>query len=614
MEIVGIDFGTTNVRISTWDPDDGNYGLPRPINIGRAGRPYMPVVVALRKEDDGSVSTIVGEDADGLPDGPNTVVIRDIKRWAQISGPKETQVKERFEAMGVPNPTNWNFQKPEGDKSGYIEKWGQSFDFENLMGKILEEALTRAKNLANLPDEFEWRAGCPVHAGIEYRAWLNRFLSEFSGKGNLSWIADEPVLFLALLQRANVAKGSYLVYDLGGGSFDCALVEILADGDMIVYGANGHPLLGGSDVDRLLKQKFPDAPVNLLRLAKENVSRENSAVAVQSGTDLHWADVESALIEYKFIPRSLMALRDAYVSAKVVWGRREQDFPFGETIEENSEDDNPEVSDRTGKVRFIWQLGYNDMSGDMVEDKEGKIVLNSIILFGGTTRSDFFKENLERRFGRGKIIPTQNLILGVEYPELVALSMGACYFARGHYDYMVPSRLPVNATIVGKKYGETGYAAHQYFKAEDEQGELFDLFSLFKSYILIQDKDNPQEYELTIATPDGSVLRKDCFSGFMEPGDRLTDERNRQPATSLRLIIDRLGFMFVEMKSEGVGLSWTKTFPVFPDPENDPPPWQTDAQRVAWQKLRERLDERAKNRKSRLLESLHNQPWRERGK
>ena len=30
MEIVGIDFGTTNVRISTWDPDDPNAGLPSP--------------------------------------------------------------------------------------------------------------------------------------------------------------------------------------------------------------------------------------------------------------------------------------------------------------------------------------------------------------------------------------------------------------------------------------------------------------------------------------------------------------------------------------------------------------------------------------------------------
>lgn len=604
MEIVGIDFGTTNVRISVWDPEDQNYGLPRPIEIGR-GLPYMPVVVALQKQENSSVSIVVGEDADVLEDNYNTIVIRDIKRWAQISDSKELQVKARFDVMGVSRPTNWNLIDSQDGKPGYIEAWGEHFQFVDLMGAILKEALKRA----NLPDEFEWRAGCPVHAGIEYRKWLNDLMTEFSGNSNLNWIADEPVLFMAFLRRMNLDAGSYLVYDLGGGSFDCALVEMLSDGDIIVYGADGHPLLGGTDVDSLLKQQFPNAPVNSLRSAKENVSLENPVAPIQAGSNLKWADVESALNKYKFIPRSLMALRDSYVSSKVVWGRREQDFPFGETIEENSEDDSE--GDRTGKVRFIWQLNYDDIAKDMVEDEEGKIVLNKIILFGGPTRSQFFKNNLGRRFGSDKIIPTSDLLPGLDFAEMVALSMGACYFARGRYDYMVPSRLPINATLVGKEYGEIGYSAHQYFGAPNKNNSLF---SPFESTILAQDKDNPQEYELTIATPDGSVLRKDSFSGFMEPGDRLTDERNRQPATSLRLIIDRLGFMFVEMKSEGVGLSWTKTFPVFPDPENDPPPWQTDAQRVAWQKLRERLDERAKNRKSRLLETLHNQPWRERGK
>ena len=604
MEIVGIDFGTTNVRISVWDPEDQNYGLPRPIEIGR-GLPYMPVVVALQKQEDSSVSIVVGEDADVLEDDYNTVVIRDIKRWAQISDSKELQVKARFDTMESSRPANWNLVDSQDGKPGYIEAWEEHFQFVDLMGAILKEALKRA----NLPDEFEWRAGCPVHAGIEYRKWLNDLMTEFSGNGNLNWIADEPVLFMAFLRRMNLDAGSYLVYDLGGGSFDCALVEMLSDGDIIVYGADGHPLLGGTDVDSLLKQQFPGAPVNLLRLAKENVSPENPVAPIQAENNLNWADVESALNKYKFIPRSLMALRDSYVSSKVVWGRREQDFPFGETIEENSEDDSE--GDRTGKVRFIWQLNYDDIAKDMVKDEDGKSVLNKIILFGGPTRSQFFKNNLGRRFGSDKIMPTSDLLPGVDFAEMVALSMGACYFARGRYDYMVPSRLPINATLVGKKYGEIEYSAHQYFGVPNKNNSLF---SPFESTILTQDKDNPQEYELTIATPDGSVLRKDSFSGFMEPGNRLTDERNRQPATSLRLIIDRLGFMFVEMKSEGVGLSWTKTFPVFPDPENDPPPWQTDAQRVAWQKLRERLDERAKNRKSRLLETLHNQPWRERGK
>ena len=69
MEIVGIDFGTTNVRISTWDPDDPNAGLPQPRLIGRGDTNLMPVVVALRRVSDGEVTVTVGEDADVLEDG-----------------------------------------------------------------------------------------------------------------------------------------------------------------------------------------------------------------------------------------------------------------------------------------------------------------------------------------------------------------------------------------------------------------------------------------------------------------------------------------------------------------------------------------------------------------
>ena len=71
----------------------------------------------------------------------------------------------RMEAMGSSRPENWEWKKPQSDEPGYVEVWGQRFEFKDLMGEILKEAIRRA----DLPDEFEWRAGCPVYAGIEYR-------------------------------------------------------------------------------------------------------------------------------------------------------------------------------------------------------------------------------------------------------------------------------------------------------------------------------------------------------------------------------------------------------------------------------------------------------------
>ena len=356
MEVVGIDFGTTNVRISTWHTDSP--GLPQSCLIGRNSEnlEMMPAVVALQRQPGGSVSVAVGEEAVNLEGDDNAVVIHHIKRWALSS---DSYMQWQMEVKGTTWPTWWN---PE---TRCVEVWGEEFPVKELISEILKEAITRAE-LSALPDGdgFEWRAGCPVHAGLEYRLMLNEILTEFSGKGSLNWVIDEPVLFLTLVRRMGILDaGSYLVYDLGGGSFDCALVDVLGDGGMIVYGADGHPLLGGADISQDL------------------TARQTSGEPARHNPDHEYAVV---IKEGKYIERSMMSLRDAYTAAKVVWGRGPDDFPFGETVFQD---------DDTGETRFIWQLGYADMAED----------LDAIILFGGPTRNPVFAENLSRWFGEDKV-------------------------------------------------------------------------------------------------------------------------------------------------------------------------------------------------------------------
>ncbi len=555
MEIVGIDFGTTNVRISTWDPDDPNAGQPRSLPIGKGGAEAMPVVVALQRQNDGSVSMTAGEEADELEDGQHRLVIRNIKRWALSN---DDYVKWRLETSGVEWPTWWN---PELQ---CVEVWGQHIQAKELIAVILREAVSRA----SLPVEFEWRAGCPVHAGYEYRLMLKEVLTGIAGKGSVNWVVDEPALFLAAAQR-NIdpdsefkLHGSYLVYDLGGGSFDCTLVEVRDNGEMIVYGADGHPLLGGSNVDLALAAKLQyDGPVNLLRLAKEDTSPDNPTARVNANLNLTWTDVEAELKDGKFIQRSLMAMRDAYISAKsVVWRRDEGGSETGDMVLQQDEN--------TGEVRFTWQLGYEDMKRD----------LDGVILFGGPTRSPFFAESLRRWFGDDKVILARDLIGGVDAPEITGVSMGACYYPSGQHFHEVPSRLPYRVTLENLQTGSEGnpaeYRPHQHFV------ETFQPAEQFASRWLQQELDNPQEYELTITDPDGVVLERQTVDGFLEPG-------NRHPATSLRLVIDRLGPVYVEKRSEGTGLPWTKRVAVV---EN--PPWQTEEQREILDALREREHQR----------------------
>jgi len=72
-------------------------------------------------------------------------------------------------------------------------------------------------------------------------------------------LLQEPIA--ASLAYANMKKtneledGQWLVYDLGGGTFDVALVRI-KDGEMKVVDHEGNNYLGGSDYDRLIVEKL----------------------------------------------------------------------------------------------------------------------------------------------------------------------------------------------------------------------------------------------------------------------------------------------------------------------------------------------------------------------
>ena len=562
MQIVGIDFGTTYVSISTWNPDSPDSGLPQPGIIGRGGTTTMPTVVAFQKELDGSVSVIVGEDADELEEGVDTWVIRDIKRWAQASESSGSYVKWRLLALHPNLPAWW--VPPESGNPGCIEVWGQRFQFKELMAAVLKEAIGRA----DMPSEFEWRAGCPVHAGYEYRLWLSEILTEIASRGSLKWVIDEPVLFLTLaMSMGSLQPGSYLVYDLGGGSFDCALVEVNDHREIVVYGADGHPWLGGADSDQVLEQLYRgrgfEVQSNLLRLAKEQVSPENPVVRVSAEFDLAWEDVEEVLKTGKFIQRSLMAMRDAYISAKAVIWRRDE-------WSDNPDDMVFDKNDETGEVRFIWQIKYDEMMQD----------LDGVVLFGGTTLSPFFTEKLRPLFGQDKVMAASEIIQGIYLPELVGVSMGACYYlSREEYSHRLQNRLPYRVTLENRQTGlekdKVEYKPYQYFT------DTFQPAEQFASRWLQQERDYPQEYELVITDLDGVVLECQFVDGYLEEG-------NRQPATALRLVIDRLGPVYVEKKSEGVGLPWTKKIAVV-----EHPPWQTEEQREILDELRKRQQSRA---------------------
>ena len=76
------------------------------------------------------------------------------------------------------------------------------------------------------------------------------------------------------------SNGNFIVYDLGGGTFDVSLS--LEKGIFRVIGTNGNTELGGDDIDvaisKYLKSKYPlikDMPNSLLKSVSKNMKKKS---------------------------------------------------------------------------------------------------------------------------------------------------------------------------------------------------------------------------------------------------------------------------------------------------------------------------------------------------
>ncbi len=539
----------------------------------------MPAVIALRRQEDGEISFIVGEDADSLPDDPDNpdaplLVVRNIKRLAMSTDTYvnwHLEVRNAHEQTAQWPPQWWNAEKR------CVQRWGKEFPVWELIGHILSEAFSRT----SINGEFEWRAGCPVHANFEYRAGLSQTLSQLTGKGKLNWIIEEPILFLTLARRlGNLEEGSYLVYDIGGGSFDCALIEFREGVERrVVYGADGHPLLGGSDIDEQLRKKLGyDGPLDLLRKAKENLTRQNPSVTLGNGTILTLDDVEEVLREGRFIEKTVMTMRDAYIGSKVLWKRsHEEDAPpIGEVIALNGE---------AGAQRFVWQLMWDDMA----EDVDG------IFLFGGPTNTAYVFETLSSRFGAHKLMTATDVLptlTGTPDLELVGLSYGACY-SEDSYPPLYLNRLPMRVTLQNLQTGTAvEYEPFQNFAS------TFNPFSQFISEPLSQEIATtrsqlyPKTFELTITYPDGLISKQEFVDKYINSSLK---------AYTLRLVIDRYGRIGVEQES---AISEPKRFLVIEEA-----PWQTEEQRQALQRLLEQQRQYEATQRQQARATVNRLPW-----
>jgi Hsp70 protein/Septum formation len=208
---LGIDLGTTYTAAATYDPDSGRG--PEVVNLGDRG-PTVPSVLCLQPG---------GEFLAG--DAAERHAVTDPQRIAR-------QFKRR---LGDPTP---------------LVVGDASLPAEVLMARLLRwviDTVVRARG-GERPSSIVLTH--PANWGPFKRDLLDK-AAELAGIGRTILLAEPQAAAISYSSQARVEQGAVIaVYDLGGGTFDAAVLRKEPDGGFTMLGTpEGIEHLGGIDVD-----------------------------------------------------------------------------------------------------------------------------------------------------------------------------------------------------------------------------------------------------------------------------------------------------------------------------------------------------------------------------
>lgn len=209
--IVGIDLGTTNSLVAVWR--DGSSELV----TNALGETLTPSVVGL--DDDGQI--LVGKAA---------------RERLQTHPEKTTALFKRYMGSAQKIRLGAGTYRPE-ELSSLVLK-SLKADVERAYGEPVTEAVI------SVPAYFS-----------DAQRKATRIAGELAGLKVEKLINEPTAAALAYGLHQKQGETSFLVFDLGGGTFDISILELF-DGVMEVRASAGDNFLGGEDFDRLLVEHF----------------------------------------------------------------------------------------------------------------------------------------------------------------------------------------------------------------------------------------------------------------------------------------------------------------------------------------------------------------------
>lgn len=379
--IYGIDLGTTNSSIA--------------IMLGNE------VKIVRNKETDEVTPSVVKLNQ------VNGVVVEHIGRRARdaLASSPVGVIQRAKDFMGVPGSA---FPVPGG---------GRSENAVQISARILREMAGSVKRTPGLPD--------PRGAVITVPAIFNQAARDDTRKAGMDAgfshveLYPEPAAAaLAFGHKADTSRGAtWLAYDLGGGTFDCALVRA-EDGVFTVLDTWGDRRLGGGNLDvEILKRLIIPA---LPTAQRERISADAAAESGRKSKYWWWLLRHAELAKVQLDVDNVTTIIDSMDDFNVDCNLRREDVEalqvelFGRTI-----------------MLCMTLLARNNFQTHQIE---------RVLMVGGPTRSAFLRRMIEwgAKGLDGRRIEGLNIQLDHSVDPMTAVAQGAALYA-------VTRRLPAEA-------------------------------------------------------------------------------------------------------------------------------------------------------------------------
>lgn len=394
---IGIDLGTTNSVVAFKDTS------VRVITTGANNEDLCRSCVAM----DRSGQYVVGNSAykQWRKYAPNIVVSAKRLMGGSISDDQVKKMKRDRESYpyGIT-------QLSGGTDAVAIVLNGKEYTPEQISAEILKRLKEDASVKLN---------DTVTHAVITVPAYFNekqkaatRKAAELAGL-KVQRLLAEPTAAALSYGADKLSKDDskvFLVYDLGGGTFDLSIL-VYSGGQFVESGTGGDRWLGGDDIDRLLK---------------EYVYNE---VEAKQGVDIHRIlDNMPDRDKYKFIGEIKGAVEDAKKALSVSQQTTIGLYDYLETEDGESIDIEVTITRQQfeSMIRPLVQRSI-ELIDKLLEEKGFPIeTIDNILLVGGSSCIPLVKKMLSDRYGAEKVLSSEKPMLAIaEGAAILAHSLPA---------------------------------------------------------------------------------------------------------------------------------------------------------------------------------------------